>query len=186
MRRGRINKLLLGSIIVAVAGWLAAPSVLLAQEGKACTPGGYAVCPANYICKKKTPSAGFTCECAWGDIEVGLPGKKINIGDSICTLVTSSGGGPGWFVQQIVTAMIALTVMAALVSIVVGGYIYMTAGGSGDRVRTAKIWIGSAILGIILALLAWLILASIASNLVSFSTPSSPSTSPSSPTSTPY
>ena len=76
----------------------------------------------------------------------------------------------------------ARAIMAAVVSIVIGGYIYMTAGGDADRVRTAKVWIGSAILGIILALLAWLILASIATNLVKFPTTT---TTTSSPTPTP-
>ncbi len=179
MKRGIINKLLLGSLVAAVAaGLLAVPSISVVQGGQACTPGGYASCPTNYICKQKTPGSNFTCECAWGEIEVGL--FKIKEGVSICSLVGTSGEGPAWFVQQAVTAVMALTVMAAVVSIVIGGYIYMTAGGDADRVRTAKVWIGSAILGIILALLAWLILASIATNLVKFPSPSaSPSSFPS-------
>ncbi|HLD25814.1 MAG TPA: hypothetical protein VJC05_02125 [Candidatus Andersenbacteria bacterium] len=64
-------------------------------------------------------------------------------------------------VQILIVTVGALTVMAALVSIVVGGYIYMTAGGSADRVRLAKVWIASALGGMMLALLAWLIIASV-------------------------
>ena len=62
--------------------------------------------------------------------------------------------------------MTVLVVAAGTMSIVIGGYYYMTAGGSADRVRAAKVWVGSAILGIVIALLAWLILSSISPNLV--------------------
>jgi len=180
MRSRRTSILLLGGLIVVIAaGVLTASDVsAVGGAGEECLPGGYAACPTNYICKQKTPGSKFTCQCAWGEIEVGL--FKIEKGVSICSLLGTSGEGPAWFVQQAVTAVIALTIMAAVVSIVIGGYIYMTAGGDADRVRTAKVWIGSAILGIILALLAWLILASIATNLVKF-----PTTTTSSPTSTP-
>ncbi len=113
-----------------------------------------------------SPSPTPTPSCAWGKIEVGL--LDVEKGTSICELLDD--GGIGKMVQLLVTAIIVLTIIAALVSILIGGYIYMTAGGSGDRVRVAKLWIGSAILGIILALLAWAILRAIAVNLVKLRT----------------
>jgi len=67
-----------------------------------------------------------------------------------------------------VVAIIALVVMAAMVTVVVGGYIYMTAMGNADRVRQAKIWIGAALLGIFLALAAYTILNFINPSLVTF------------------
>lgn len=152
-------------------------------------PKGY------YTCVKDSPTSTGQCACRWGSLETkwgllessfpkGVTDAEGNI--DLCKLVGTMGGGTAALVlvlQVIINLVIALTIMAAVVSIVIGGYIYMTAGGSGERVRLAKIWIGSAILGIILALLAWLILRSIATNLVEFPTPST-STPTSSPAAT--
>jgi hypothetical protein len=63
--------------------------------------------------------------------------------------------------NMVVMALAALVIMVAFVSIVIGGYIYMTAGGSADRIKVAKTWIVSAVLGIVLALSSWIILNAI-------------------------
>jgi len=137
------------------------------QPGQPCDNTGYRNCIPNYICKDSI------CQCAWGKLEVGfldLGDIGISAGDSICDIVGSSAGegisGLAGFIQAIIVGGMVLTVMAAMVSIVIGGYIYMTAGGNADRVRVAKYWAGSAILGIVLVLLAWLILYTISTNLV--------------------
>jgi hypothetical protein len=93
----------------------------------------------------------------FGDFEVGLPqqGVKGDIGAFI-----ESQGLRG-FVGAVVNFVIALIVIIGLISIIIGGYFYMTAGGNADRVGQAKVWMGSALLGIALALAAWLILNTI-------------------------
>lgn len=184
MTKQRWVPISLMGILVLVFSTVNAIEAQAAEAGGPCYPGATnpsLKCPAHYTCNKETRM----CECAWGALEVGLLTIEKDV--SICALIAGQGGGAGalrWFIQQAVTAVMALTIMAAVVSIVIGGYIYMTAGGDADRVRTAKVWIGSAILGIILALLAWLILRSIATNLVEFPTPTSSSTPTSSPAAT--
>ena len=159
--KGRAFRIVVTAVVLLVF------FVVLSTPGasaQSCSGG----CEPMYTCKKGS------CVCRWGKLEVGLLG--VEKGTDICELISprpvGQGSGTGavvWLVQQAVTAVMALTVMAAMVSIVIGGYIYMTAGGNADRVRTAKAWIGSALLGVILAMLAWMILALIATNLVDFS-----------------
>ena len=158
---------LLVIVLVALFGVANTKEAQGAEAGGPCMPNAVSPsqkCPVHYACKSNK------CECAWGKLEVGwlLGSQGYEKGTYICDLLGSGNGvNVVWnLLGVVVTAVIALTVMAALVSIVIGGYIYMTAGGNADRVRTAKVWIGSAILGIILALMAWVILNSIASNLV--------------------
>lgn len=157
-----INRFLaLVAVVLVTAGGLLVPTQATAQT---C---GKESCTELEICVKNE------CVCRWGDLEADWL-KLLPIEDSsICSLIEHFGGGSGGAADAAgslfgiaATFIIALTIMAGMISIVIGGYIYMTAGGSGDRIRMAKIWIGSAILGIILALLAWTILASIAGNLV--------------------
>jgi putative transposon-encoded protein len=56
---------------------------------------------------------------------------------------------------------IVVLIMVSLISIVFGGYVYMTAGGNSAQITSAKSYIGSALLGIVLALTGWLILTTV-------------------------
>lgn len=106
----------------------------------------------------------------WGKLEVLKfpllgPGGETDI----CTLISSPGGGKAavaMIIGQLVLFVTALVLMAAAVSIVIGGYIYMTAGGSADRVQVAKTWIIAALLGITIALTAWVMLNTISPTLI--------------------
>lgn len=100
------------------------------------------------------------CQCLdssnFGNFEVGIPGIAEE-GESIDAfarrdypLVILFGSLAG-----IITAAI---VAVGLIAIVFGGYVYMTAGGSAERVGTAKAIIGSALFGIALALFAYAML----------------------------
>lgn len=104
-------------------------------------------------------NAGF-CSCRWGATEI-VKGAN-NEPQVICSLLAKGGGGGGgalgWIIGQIVIWLTALTVMAAMVGMVIGGYYYMTAGGNADNIRQAKVWMGAAILAIFLALAAYAIL----------------------------
>ncbi|MBI4022516.1 MAG: hypothetical protein HY372_04090 [Candidatus Andersenbacteria bacterium] len=135
-------------------------------------------CPNPLYKRVKIGETGTgECVCAWGNLEIGflLGEQGAAGGTSICDLFGGSATSEptvsgrravARLIVPMVTVLIALTVMAAIVSILIGGYIYMTAGGSADRVRMAKVWVGSAILGIVIAILAWLILNSISPTLV--------------------
>lgn len=64
-------------------------------------------------------------------------------------------------VNVIWLAGLGFLVGVGLISIVVGGYMYMTAGGDSNRISLAKTWIVSALAGIIVGLFGWLILNTI-------------------------
>lgn len=99
--------------------------------------------------------------CFFGDFESGIISGCIDnfiSSDASSSLVS--------FMQRIVNLVTAIIVSVGLISIVIGGYFYITAGGSSDRVGTAKTWIVSALAGIILALMSWVILNTISSQFV--------------------
>lgn len=97
----------------------------------------------------------------FGCFEVGIPGQgDAKPGSSIekfidkdTPLIT--------FVGTIINIITGIIVAIGVIVILVAGYVYMTAGGSGERVSLAKTMIGSALFGIILALVAWTILNTI-------------------------
>jgi len=80
------------------------------------------------------------------------------------------GPGPGrectWcdfgvLIKNIIDFMIYLVFPLAAVMIVVGGIMIMTAGGSTERVANGRGIITAAIIGILIALLSWLIVDTI-------------------------
>lgn len=58
--------------------------------------------------------------------------------------------------------------IVAAVVLMFGGILWLTAGGNTGQVQTAKEWIKAALLGLILALLSYMILLTINPDLVSF------------------
>jgi len=92
--------------------------------------------------------------CPFGVFEVGVPfTKDAKRGASVCL-----DQGIGKAAAGIATLLTVLTVMAGLLAVVFGGYIYMTAAGNGSRVQLAKTWIMAGLSGILLAVLAFFIL----------------------------
>lgn len=51
--------------------------------------------------------------------------------------------------------------LSALGALIVGGVMYMTAGGSQDRAKRGRAWLGNGVFGLVLALLSYLILNTI-------------------------
>jgi hypothetical protein len=98
-------------------------------------------------------------QARWGDFESGLFGGSID--DFI--------GRPNpltQFMGRIINIVTGLVIVIGVISIVIGGYLYITAGGSADRTKQAKVWIGSALLAIVLALAAWVILNTLSPQFV--------------------
>ncbi len=102
-------------------------------------------------------------KCPWGDFEAPLP--LFNI-DSICTYLR--GGTPLIdYINAAVDFITGLIVVIGIISILVGGYFYMTAGGSAERVGTAKTIISSALAGIVIAMVGWVMLNTISPQFAS-------------------
>ena len=98
----------------------------------------------------------------FGSFEVGLPG--IPEGQTIDDFVADSKPILK-FINFAVNAVIAVLVIIGLITIVIGGYIYMTAAGDGSKVKVAKEMIIAALAGIFLSLVSVIILNTINSYL---------------------
>ncbi len=97
----------------------------------------------------------------FGCFEVGLPGKpELAAGQTIDTFV-SSGTPILTFINTAVNVVVAILVIIGVISIVVGGYVYMTAAGNANQVGTAKEIIKAALFGIVIALTSVIILNTI-------------------------
>ena len=90
-------------------------------------------------------------KCEFGSFEMPLPGF------SGCIDTTAENGFVP-YINLIVKLFLGIIVAAGVIAVVIGGYIYMTAGGNASQVDKAKTVITSAIFGIALALASWIIL----------------------------
>jgi len=110
------------------------------------------------------PQATPTPSALFGDFSFPLPGITEK---SIDKFVGSTSTPTITYINSVIPIVIGLIVLVAAVMIVLGGYLYMTAGGSGQKVETAKTFIVSALGGIVLALTAWVILNTISPQFAS-------------------
>lgn len=97
----------------------------------------------------------------FGCFEVGLPGnEKLAAGSPIERFLDSPKPIVD-FINVAVNVVIAVLVIIGVISITIGGYLYMTAGGDAGQVKTAKEMILAAIVGIFLSLISVVILNTI-------------------------
>jgi hypothetical protein len=106
----------------------------------------------------KAQTEGSSESCLFGNFEMPLPGLENR---SMCSFTFVE------YIAIIVQIFTGVVVVAGLIGIVVGGYIYMTAGGDAGRVGTAKQFIMSALFGIALALASYIILNTISPQFAS-------------------
>ena len=103
------------------------------------------------------------CPGKFGCFEVldKLQGSKF-FGKTIDDLVTENQGSPLITTADTIFQYgLVLLVMVSLICVLVGGYLYMTAGGNSSQVDNAKHWIGAALAGIIIGMTGWIILNTI-------------------------
>lgn len=72
------------------------------------------------------------------------------------------------YLREIYKYMIGAVGILAAVVMMVGGIIWLTAGGNPDKIGQAKEWIGGSMLGLVIAFGAYMILATINPDLVNF------------------
>ena len=98
---------------------------------------------------------------SFGDFEVGLPGdSRFTKGSSIFAVANSDTPILD-LINLLVNIISVVLVFIGVITIVVAGYLYMTAGGDASQVGTAKSLLVAALLGITLSLAAVLILNTI-------------------------
>lgn len=102
--------------------------------------------------------------CDFGVFEARLPGITS---EKICDLIGPNKTPLITYINAAVSFVTGLIVVVGIISVLVGGYFYMTAGGSAERVGMAKTIIGSALAGIVIAMVGWLILNTISPQFTS-------------------
>jgi hypothetical protein len=121
-------------------------------------------CGGNYVCRPhKTAPALNSCQCAFGSFEMPLVKDQIL---DVCRFIDSFDAKSPFkalikVADWLANYITAVTVAVGLVIITFGGYRYMTAGGDASKIGSAKTIIGTALLGIALALVGWIILNTI-------------------------
>lgn len=115
--------------------------------------------------------------------EVIIPGT-----DQVVASSEVEGRVEGWFLgkvddlaeylETIYNFVIGIAGLVAATIMIVGGFQYLTAGGDANRVSAAKSRIANALIGLVLALSAYLLLNTINPALVNFKTPDVPAVIP--------
>jgi hypothetical protein len=77
------------------------------------------------------------------------------------------GNSIGLYITEIYTYFIGIVGILATVVMMIGGVVWITAGGNASRVGEAKAWISGALMGLVLALASFTILNTINPDLVS-------------------
>jgi len=86
----------------------------------------------------------------------------------VTNIVPASTEFIGKYIRAIYKYAIGFVGIIAAVVLMFGGILWITAGGSAERIGEAKAWIAASLTGLILALLSYLILATINPALVNF------------------
>ena len=97
----------------------------------------------------------------YGCLEVGLPGNSDFSAGSKVDAIAYGGTPIRDLVNLVVKFALAILVIIGVITIVIGGYMYMTAAGNASQVQTAKEWIMSALLGIFIAFISVVLLNTI-------------------------
>lgn len=75
----------------------------------------------------------------------------------------------GEFIKKVYAYGVGITAILATVVLMIGGFQWIIAGGSGEKIGEAKAWITAALSGLVLALSSYMILELVNPNLVNFS-----------------
>jgi len=76
-----------------------------------------------------------------------------------------SGTDVAGIIQNIITFLLGFVGGLSVLMIIVAGIMYITSGGDEGRVDTAKKWLTYAIVGLVVALLGWVIVKTVINGL---------------------
>ncbi len=93
--------------------------------------------------------------------QVAIPDYTFNSSDK-------TTGNIANYVRAIYKYAIGIVGILAAVVLMFGGIIWLTAGGNATQIGNAKAWIGASLTGLVLALLSYMILATVNPALVNF------------------
>jgi len=95
---------------------------------------------------------------------------QVQIGDYTFDAKDASTGNIARYVRAIYKYAIGIVGILAAVVLMVGGVMWIVAGGNATTIGEAKAWIGASLTGLVLALLSYLILATVNPALVDLKT----------------
>ncbi len=98
--------------------------------------------------------------------QVTIPGSEFTKG--VEHKIEDSTTSIAKYIKAIYDYLLSIVGITAAVVLMVGGIMWLTAGGSSERVGQAKSWISGSITGLVLALTSYLIMQTINPQLVSF------------------
>ncbi|MFA5413161.1 MAG: pilin [Patescibacteria group bacterium] len=116
----------------------------------------------------------YQFESVTPELEIPLPTLPSLSGFTDLTLQGEAGSRYFWvpWIGQYIAAIykyaIGIVGILSGIMIVVGGLLWLTAGGAADRISTAKSFIESSLVGLVIALTSYLLLYAINPNLVGF------------------
>ena len=117
------------------------------------------------------PAASQAADPATFKPQVEIPGMKKEFGAPDKTggyAIPGSTASIAKYIRVIYKYAIGIVGILAAVVLMIGGVIWITAGGNAERIGEAKAWIASSLTGLLLALLSYTILATVNPALVNF------------------
>lgn len=126
------------------------------------------ICSTNYDCDTPTPPSGG------GTAPTGGSSGKLNLiptklGDS-AGYDTSEGSSLTLMILKIVKGFMGLLGIAAVVLVVYAGFLWMTAGGEEEKVKTAKKILVQATIGLAIILMSYAISSFVIGSIVGATT----------------
>lgn len=100
----------------------------------------------------------FTSSLVYGAGDFGDLESGISVGGSKDIDTVVGNEGLVGFIAVVINIVLGVIIGLGLIVFVIGGFVYMMAGGDAGKLGTAKTIMGAALLGIVLAIAAQLIL----------------------------
>ncbi|MFH0818518.1 MAG: pilin [Patescibacteria group bacterium] len=89
--------------------------------------------------------------------------------DSVAN-INLGNASPEELVVSVINWILGLLALVAVIMILIGGFMWMTAGGNEEKVEKAKKLLIAAIIGLVIILAAWGISVYVITNLLTFTT----------------
>jgi len=123
-----------------------------------CNPSGVCACNPNY-----DPGVGNNTICvlrgATSPVVGGTPGSNVGWGnvstETIGNLTGLGGTDPREIAANVINVILGFLGIIAVVLILIGGFMWMTAAGNDDKVATAKKIMTAGIIGLVIVLAAF-------------------------------
>lgn len=126
-------------------------------------------CPVAGGCAWEDPSNYPPCASSTGDWGRCIPTNAEPVTLQIPIIGVTQIANIADYIALIYKYIVSVGGILAGIMIMIGGLLYLTAGGSPERVGNAKSYIGNALIGLVLLLTSYVVLQTINPQLVQFS-----------------